>query len=106
MHEVSALLIEVKKTSHTRIPFFYLTLPRGLEELIDGPRLHILPEDLDVFVPVRPLVLVDQAQGVEELVGHRAEGLRIGGSCKTRKFSIIMLSKVLICFDFSLFKRI
>ena len=102
----SCLINRSKKNIQNPNPLLYLALPSGLEELVDGPRLHVLPEDLDVFVPVRPLVLVDQAQGVEELVGHRAEGLRIGGSCKTRKFSIIMLSKVLICFDFSLFKRI
>ena len=38
------------------------------------PLAHILPDDLDVLVPVRARVLVVEAQGVHDLMHGQARG--------------------------------
>ena len=55
----------------------YHALPGRLEELVGRRLLHVPPVDVDVLVPVRALVLVDEAKDVEKLVGHGAEFLEM-----------------------------
>ena len=56
-----------------------LFLPGRLEELIGRPRLHVFPVDLDVLVPVWPLVLGHKAKKMKQFVSHGAKGLKMIG---------------------------